>query len=227
MVCATKSCGEFCSKSNLDVHILIFSIFCQIHEDRITRENEQFVAEVINDKYGNPTIVNGVQTYPNSVIGENASSLLKLKQVEPKEFAINLSRSGVLARKIGVVPLWKKDGTRILTTMLQVDDNHVVKYISPENYFPAQRRITWKPKRNVGCLLVGAGSADPSLFTKEYCGLFAESGVMPKRHLARFNVSRDAELLPGTPLNVSHFRVGDFVDVRGKTYVEMPSAIDR
>lgn len=103
--------------------------------------------------------------------------------------------------------------------MLQVDDNHVIKYIPPEKYLPTQRKVTWKPKPNIGCMLVGAGSADPSLFTKSYCGLFAESVVIPKKCLARFTVSTDAELLPGTPLDVSHFKVGDYVDVRGKTYV--------
>lgn len=151
------------------------------------------------------------------MVGENANSLLKLKEVGQKEFDRYGQRCGVLARKIGVVPLWKKNGTKIYTTMLQVDDNHVIKYIPPEKFMPAQRKVTWKPNPKFGCVIVGAGSADPSLFTKAYCGLFAESGVIPKRHLGRFRVSADAELLPGTPLDVSHFKVGDYVDVRGKT----------
>lgn len=65
--------------------------------------------------------------------------------------------------------------------------------------------------------MVGAESTDPTMLTKDYCGLFKDSGVMPKKVLSRFIVSPTAQLLPGTPLNVSHFRVGDFVDVRGKT----------
>lgn len=108
------------------------------------------------------------------------------------------------------------DGTKISTTMLQVDDNHVIKYYAPDEYVPAQQpRI--KNIGKFGCILVGAGSADPSLFTKEYCGLFKESGVMPKRYLGRFLVTPSAALLPGTPLNISHFKIGDYVDVRGKT----------
>lgn len=66
-------------------------------------------------------------------------------------------------------------------------------------------------------MLVGAESTDPSKLTKEYCGLFKDSGVMPKKILSRFLISPTAALMPGTPLNVDHFRVGDFVDVRGKT----------
>lgn len=95
-------------------------------------------------------------------------------------------------------------------------DNHVVRYIPPEEYKPTQKPTVHDVSK-YGCLLVGAESTDPSLLTKEYCGLFKDSGVMPKKHLARFLVSPEAALSPGTPLNVTHFRIGDFVDVRGKT----------
>lgn len=125
-------------------------------------------------------------------------------------------RSGLIARKLGHYPLWLKNGKRIDTTILQVADNHVVKYIPPEMYNPTQR----KPLKNYegfGCLLVGSESIDPSLLTANYAGLFKGSGVMPKRNLSRFLISPEAALLPGTQLNATHFRVGDFVDVRGKT----------
>lgn len=112
--------------------------------------------------------------------------------------------------------MWKKDGTKIRTTLLQVVDNHVIKYIPPEKYQPSQKP-KWKNLSRFGCLLVGAESADPSSLTKEYCGLFTNSGVMPKKTISRFMVSPSAALQPGTPLNVTHFRVNDYVDVRGKT----------
>jgi len=54
-------------------------------------------------------------------------------------------------------------------------------------------------------------------FTKEYCGLFKDSGVMPTKILGRFLISPEAAIQPGTPLYASHFKVGDYVDVRGKT----------
>lgn len=74
-----------------------------------------------------------------------------------------------------------------------------------------------KPKTKYGCLLVGAESTDPSFLTKDYCGIFKDSGVMPKKLLARFLISSEAYLPPGTAINASHFRVDDYVDVRGKT----------
>lgn len=148
---------------------------------------------MLNDRFGVPTLIKGIQTYPKS-----AECLINVKQEEkPEEWNYKYQRRcGLIARKIGVVPLWRKDGTKVTTTMLQIDDNHVIKYFEPEEYNPAQQPRV-KNVRKFGCVLVGAGSADPSLFTKEYCGLFRNSGVMPKRHLGRFLVTQNAKLLPG------------------------------
>lgn len=95
-------------------------------------------------------------------------------------------------------------------------DNHVIKYYTPEEYNPPRKNPSRVMKKK-GCLLLGAEATDPSLFTKEYCGLFKHAGVMPKKILARFFISPEAVLPPGTPLSVLHFQVGNFVDVRGKT----------
>lgn len=75
----------------------------------------------------------------------------------------------------------------------------------------------WREKRRLGCLLVGAETVDPSIVTKEYCGLFNSSGMLPKRHLCRFMVSPHAVMPSGTPILATHFRVGDYLDVRAKT----------
>ena len=69
----------------------------------------------------------------------------------------------------------------------------------------------------MGCLLIGSESVDPNTLTGAYIGLFKGSGVIPKRNLSRFIISPEAAILPGTQLNATHFRVGDYVDVRGKT----------
>lgn len=192
---------------------------------------------MVSDRFGALSLVKGVETYASPVKQE---SLLKVKELPKVQWVPNQRRCGILARKIGVVPLWKKDGKKIMTTMLQVEDNHVIKYYKPEEFEPTQKPRV-KNLRKFGCLLVGACSSNPSKFTKEYCGLFKDSGVMPKQHLSRFLVTPSAQLLPGrrpkglfetfvlnakllfyfillgTPLNVTHFRVGDYVDVRGKT----------
>lgn len=200
---------------NLDVFYCCYEhLPFQTHEDFITKENQNFITEVLNDRYGAPKLVRGVQTYPKSV----NESLIEVKQVEkPEQWHHKYQRRcGVIARKIGVLPIWQKNGTKITTTLLQIDDNHVIKYLDPSEYSPTQKPRV-KNLQKFGCVLVGAGSADPSLFTKEYCGLFKDSGVMPKRYIGRFLVTPAAKLLPGTPLTAAHFRVGDYVDVRGKT----------
>lgn len=101
--------------------------------------------------------------------------------------------------------------------MFQVVDNHVIKYIPPEEFKPMKTKLKWIEKRRLGCLLVGSETVDPSTVTKEYCGIFNSAGMLPKRHLCRFMVSPEAALPTGTPLFATHFRIGDCVDVRAKT----------
>uniref|UniRef100_A0A1L8DRL5 Large ribosomal subunit protein uL3m n=1 Tax=Nyssomyia neivai TaxID=330878 RepID=A0A1L8DRL5_9DIPT len=181
------------------------------HDDGVSQENAQFIQEVVHDKYGVPSLLKGVTGYPNA-----SSSAPRPEDLPKVEWKPSLRRSGVIARKIGQYPLWLKNGKKIRTTLLQIVDNHVIKYIPPGEFKPTQEPKMKDPTK-WGCLLVGAESVDPTLLTKEYCGLFKDSGVMPKSRLARFLISPEAQLQPGTPLNVSHFRVGDYVDVRGKT----------
>ncbi|GFG41093.1 hypothetical protein Cfor_00554 [Coptotermes formosanus] len=180
------------------------------YEEHLTPENKSFIQEVIHDKYGPPTVIGGISTYKQSP--------LKLQPMERGSWFPGCRRTGVIARKIGIYPMWLKDGTRVLTTLLQVLDNHVIRYIPPEEFHPPRTSVrNPKSKQQLGCLLVGAESADPQTFTKEYCGLFKDSGVMPTKILGRFLISPEAAVQPGTPLYASHFKPGDYVDVRGKT----------
>ncbi|KAL3281390.1 hypothetical protein HHI36_004600 [Cryptolaemus montrouzieri] len=162
----------------------------------LTHENREFLSEIIQDRYNH--------IRPESVINTNIEWNPKLK------------RSGLIGRKIGVYPLWLKNGRKIATTLIQVLDNHVIKYIPPEEHNPPRKRVKQIINKK-GCLLIGAEAADPSLFTKEYCGLFKNSGVIPKKILGRFLISPEGILPPGTLLNAMHFPVGHYVDVRGRT----------
>lgn len=166
----------------------------QIHEDSITKENREFLSEVVTDRYGAPKTVDGRTTYPHG--DKDESTLVKVKEAEPKEWKFTSRRAGVMARKMGQCPLWKKNGEKIITTMLQVQDNHVIKYIPPGEYQP-----THKPKHKnlskLGCLMVGACGTDPAMLTKAYCGLFAGTGVAPKKYLGRFLITPDAALPEG------------------------------
>ncbi|XP_063703600.1 large ribosomal subunit protein uL3m [Culicoides brevitarsis] len=181
------------------------------HDDYLTRENKEFVQSKVHEKFGNPIIKHGIQTYESPV-----SSMVNIAELPKAEWTPQSQRTGVIARKIGISPIWMKDGTKMMSTLLQVVDNHVIKYTPPEQHDSPRKRLIKNPNR-LGCLLVGALSADPTTLTKQYCGLFEEAGVMPKSVLRRFMITPDAALPPGTPLNVTHYRIGDVVDVRGLT----------
>lgn len=74
-------------------------------DDPITFENREFIKEIVQDKLvQSSNVVNEVAT--NNVI-----------------WTPSIQRTGVIARKIGIYPLWFKDGTRIQTTLLQVLSN--------------------------------------------------------------------------------------------------------
>nr|XP_018914189.1 PREDICTED: 39S ribosomal protein L3, mitochondrial isoform X1 [Bemisia tabaci] len=178
--------------------------------ENLTKDNKAFIQEVICDKFGLENIEGGTPT---------CVSLSPLKSdpaVYTEKWRPGTRRVGLIVRKIGVYPMWQKDGTQIATTLFQVADNHVIKYIPPNEFEPVRKRYRVK-QREMGAVIVGADSTDPQKFTKEYCGLFDAAGVLPKNKLCRFIVSPEAALQAGTPLYASHFRVGDIVDIRGKT----------
>ncbi|XP_018495153.1 39S ribosomal protein L3, mitochondrial [Galendromus occidentalis] len=123
-------------------------------------------------------------------------------------------RTGIIAKKIGVVPMWLKSGKRVLASMLHVCEQNVITYMDPETY--ARTRFGFRGKGH-GCLIVGAESRDPTRFRQEYLDLFKESGVAPKKKLTKFLVTPNAALQPGTPLFAGHFKVGNYVNIYGKT----------
>lgn len=167
-------------------------------DELITPENREFLKEIVHNK-----------------IIESSAQAREIS-IDTIPWTPKLQRTGVIAKKIGIYPLWLKDGSKIMTTLLQVLDNHVVKYYSPETYEPKQE-LRPRVYNKKGCLIIGAETADPSSFTKEYCGIFKESGVVPTKYLGRFFVSPDATLPTGSTITAQHFQVGNYVDVRGKT----------
>jgi large subunit ribosomal protein L3 len=177
--------------------------------DHLTVENKHFISERVAAEFGSKVMHRGTETY-------ESQTLLKVGTIEPREWKAGMHRVGTIAKKLGHYPLWLKDGKRIFTTVLQIVDNHAVKYIPPSEFNPTKRKLKTDYSR-WGCILVGSGAADPTRVTANYAGIFKGSGVMPSKLLFRFIVHPNAALPPGTPLNVSHYRVGDFVDVRAKT----------
>lgn len=70
----------------------------QLYPEEVTPENQAFVSEVISEKLSSP---------------------LRAEPWERGQWTKNSIRCGLIAKKIGIYPMWTKDGTRILTTLLQ------------------------------------------------------------------------------------------------------------
>ena len=178
-------------------------------DEPLTGDNKEFLQELLVEQYSGPLKA-------------------EVAPYTPGIWRPWSRRCGVLGVKIGVQPLWLKDGRHILTTMLHVTDCHVVRVTPRAEYnttYMGQKDVRpcytgpgrAKGSDVVAMVVVGSASTDPQKFTRDYCGLFTGSGVMPKRHLARFPVTDNALLQPGTPLSASHFTVGQWVDVFGRT----------
>ena len=65
-------------------------------------DNKTFIKEVIDEKY------------------RNMVSPLKGGELVKTEWSPRTKRSGLIARNIGKYPLWEKDGTKVLCTLLHV-----------------------------------------------------------------------------------------------------------
>ncbi|XP_052817540.1 39S ribosomal protein L3, mitochondrial-like [Mya arenaria] len=169
-------------------------------EHDLTPESKAFLRQAALFKYKNTT-----------------PSPLRDEPWERNSFTPNTRRTGVIGIKIGVIPQWKRDGTKILCQLVQVVDNHVIRYTPPEQY---EKSLGFNPHwrgKGFGSVVVGALSCTPFNFTKAYTNLFLEAGVPPKRIMSRFWITPDAAVQPGTPLSVMHFKPGDYVDVSAKT----------
>lgn len=131
----------------------------------------------------------------------------------------NQRRTGLIARKLGTYPMWTKKGKKVLMTLLHVSENQVIKYTPPEEFLQREENKKFRTKLGGRCgtMVVGAEDGDPELYTGAYNSIFQAAGVPVKRRLARFFVTPEAALPPGTPLSVMHFQPGDYVDVWGKT----------
>ncbi|KAK3272697.1 54S ribosomal protein L3 [Cymbomonas tetramitiformis] len=111
-------------------------------------------------------------------------------------------RTGLVAVKVGMTSTWDEHGVVMPLTVLWVDDCEVVQLKTEVN-------------DNINSLQLGAGSKRAKNVNGRLLGHFANLGVPIKDKLSEFRVSEDALMPVGTPLNVSHFVAGQYVDIQG------------
>lgn len=125
----------------------------------------------------------------------------------PKEYNEHSLRVGLIGKKIGVTNYWdQKTGFRKTCTLIQVPDNHVLRYFPKDEF----NGLT-------AACIVGAGDGMGLMKNEVYNQYCRDAGVPVKSKCFRFVCTEDAALLPGTRIHLGHYRPGDFVDFRVKT----------
>ncbi|XP_072139415.1 large ribosomal subunit protein uL3m isoform X1 [Mobula birostris] len=160
--------------------------------EHLSEENIRHLRKVVSEEYKSLT--------------ENRSCPLKDEPWPRLPWEPGTHRVGLVAVKLGMMPLWTKAGEKHAVTLLQVQDCHVVSYISKE-------------KNDGKRALLVVGGKNTSLFSKSETVMekYRLAGIPPKQKLSTFKVSENAIIKPGTPLYAAHFRPGQYVDVTAKT----------
>ncbi|WP_027285683.1 50S ribosomal protein L3 [Rubritepida flocculans] len=114
------------------------------------------------------------------------------------------TRTGLIARKLGMTRLFNEDGSTTPVTVLHVDAVRVV----------AQRTAE---RDGYDAVQLGFGKAKAKNVSKPNRGHFAKAGVEAPQKVAEFRVDAAALLPPGASLSVTHFVKGQKVDVTGTT----------
>ena len=114
-------------------------------------------------------------------------------------------RTGVIAKKMGMMRLFNEDGRHVPVTVLALEGCQVVgaRNAEKDGYFAVR---------------LGAGARKAKNVNKPQRGEFAKAQVEPKARVAEFRVDNADGLLPvGASLSADHFVDGQLVDITGHT----------
>ena len=111
-------------------------------------------------------------------------------------------KKAILAKKIGMIQMFREDGTMIPVTVLQAGPCPVtqVKTVEHDGYSAVQ---------------VGFSPIREKLTTKPMLGHFKKAGVAPCRYVREFRLDDAESFAVGTEIKVDTFAAGDKVDVTG------------
>jgi large subunit ribosomal protein L3 len=144
-------------------------------------------------------------------------------------------RTGIIARKVGMMRVFAEDGAHVPVTVLDLAGCQVVgrRTVSAEEFKDsAGKAVALKPKKsrkNAGkkpaeraakgdgytALQLGAGAAKAKRKSQAERGQFARAKVEPKAVVREFRVSEDNLLPVGAEISADHFVPGQKVDVAG------------
>lgn len=114
---------------------------------------------------------------------------------------------GLVGRKVGMTRVFSGDGDSVPVTVLDVSNNRVTQIRTAERDGYAAVQVTFGKRR-------------PSRVTKAAAGHFAKAGVEAGRVLSEFRASVEeiGDVKVGGTLPVTLFKVGQKVDVSGRTH---------
>ncbi|MEZ6022059.1 MAG: 50S ribosomal protein L3 [Hyphomonadaceae bacterium] len=144
-------------------------------------------------------------------------------------------RTGVIARKVGMMRVFADDGAHVPCTVLDLAGCQVVgrRTVEAEEFKNAAgEAVALKPKKSrknaekkapareakgdgYTAVVLGAGTTKAKNRTQAERGQFARAKVEPKAIVREFRVSEDSLLPVGAELSADHFVVGQKVDVAG------------
>ena len=115
-------------------------------------------------------------------------------------------RTGLIATKIGNSSYYSQDGNLIPVTVLKVDECIVsnIKTLEKDGYSSLQ-------------VVSIDGKSDIKKIKKPQQKLFANIKSNPKKIIKEFRIDPENVLEIGTKLNVSHFKIDQYVDVTSKS----------
>jgi large subunit ribosomal protein L3 len=113
-------------------------------------------------------------------------------------------RTGLIAKKLGMSSMFTDQGERITLTFLQLEDLQVVGQKTNE-------------RDGYNAVVLGSTLKKASKVSKSMKTVFANAKVEPRRLLKEFRVSEENMLEVGAEVKASHYEIGQYIDVSGKS----------
>jgi len=113
-------------------------------------------------------------------------------------------RTGLIAKKIGMSSMFTEQGKRLTLTLLQLEDCQVLghKDLDRDGY---------------DAIIMGSSIKKSSKVAKPQRKFYTESKLEPRKILKEFRVDVDNKLAIGTEIKPSHFKIGQYIDVSGRS----------
>ena len=110
-------------------------------------------------------------------------------------------RTGLIAKKVGMTRVFDNNRKHNSVTVLEIPSAKVLKLRKVE-------------KDGYNALVIGFDKISSSKLNKPEKSFFAKLKTEPARKIKEFRVTEDSLVESGTKIDVSHFVVGQFVDVK-------------